>query len=392
MESLWKLAKSIEAARFDAEDTPQLMRCSSTSKEQSYRIDGVPIPVTKASLPNGHVIPLLKAMLTTACERNCHYCAFRAGRDTRRFSFSPDELASTFMQFYRLGIAKGLFLSTGILNGGIRAEDRLLDTIAILRRKHRFQGYIHIKIMPGAEKDQVYEAMLLADRVSVNLEAPGPEYLQKIAPRKDFQRELIQPILWMDEIRKTRSPQRAWKQRWPSSTTQFVVGPAGETDVDLLQLSASLFQTYHFSRTYFMAFTPIEGTPLETHPAEDPRRQQRLYQASFLLRDYGYHFEELPFLASGKLPIHEDPKIAAARTTLKDAPVGVNTADRECLLRVPGIGPRSAERILQERRRARIRDVSHLYKLGVSIQRAAPYIHFNGTRPSYQMALPGFGR
>jgi len=387
MESLQKFALLQEASEFDVEETPRLLRRGTGQKERCYRIDGVSIPITHASLPAGGTIPLLKAMMTSACERDCHYCAFRAGRNTPRYTFEPDELADVFIRFHQLGIAKGLFLSTGIINGGVQSESRLLDVVAILRRKKNFTGYIHIKIMPGAERDQVYQAMLLADRVSVNLEAPSAARLRAIAPRKDFEKELFQRLLWMDEIRRTQSPEKAWRGRWPSSTTQFVVGPAGESDIELLHASDRLFHDFQLSRTYFMAFRPQIDTPLENHPAEDPLRQVRLYQASFLLRDYGYQFEDLAFTDTGALPLHRDPKIVAAELLLQDQPVGINTAPRELLLRVPGIGPRSVERILRERRYGRIQDLSSLARLGVSTARAAPYLHFNGSRPSYQLPL-----
>ena len=390
METLEKLSQSTRSTSFDVEDSPRLLHDTKGAKEQLYSIDGFLIPVTQASLPGGGTIPLLKVMLNTSCERNCRYCAFRAGSNARRFSFTPDELAATFMRFHQLGIAKGLFLSTGIFNGGMRSENLLLETVEILRWKKQFRGYIHLKIMPGAEKEQVHQAMLLADRVSINLEAPSAERLQVIAPRKQFHQELFQPIQWMEEIRQTQTPEKAWNRRWPSSTTQFVVGPAGESDVELLQLSDLLFHQYRFSRTYFLAFKPVMGTPLESHPAENPIRQMRLYQAAYLLRDYGYQFEELPFLENGHLPLEGDPKRIAAQLEFGEQPISINTAPRSQLLRIPGIGPRSVERILKERRDARIGDLSNLRKMGVAIQRAAPFIHFEGTRPSYQLPFPDF--
>ena len=130
--------------------------------------------ITHAALPGGGTIPLLKTLLTSACERNCTYCPFRAGRNYRRVTFSPDEMAKAFMDMRRAGVAEGLFLSSGIIGGGVRAQDKLLDAVEILRRKHHFNGYVHLKIMPGAERDQVYRAMQLADRLSVNLEGPTP--------------------------------------------------------------------------------------------------------------------------------------------------------------------------------------------------------------------------
>lgn len=388
MNVLNKLALLQEASAFDMEDSPQLLRPTPGSKERSYHIDGVTIPVTRASLPNGNTIPLLKTMLSNRCDRNCHYCAFHAERKAPRYSFQPEELADVFMHFYELKIAKGLFLSTGIAGGSVQAESRMLEVLEILRIKKQFKGYIHIKIMPGAEREQIHQAMLLADRVSINLEAPNAARLKTIAPNKDFERELFTRLVWIDDIRRTESPEKAWKGQWPSSTTQFVVGPAHETDLELLSLAERLFLDFHFSRTYFMAFRPLPDTPLSEHPAENPLRQLRLYQSSFLMRDYGFRFEELPFTDNGSLPLHEDPKVAAARSMFANGPVSINRAPREVLLRIPGIGPRSAARILRERRHGRIRDVSSLRKMGVSITRAAPFVEFNGSRPSFQLPLP----
>ncbi|MCL4528609.1 MAG: hypothetical protein M1282_04270, partial [Chloroflexi bacterium] len=180
--------------------------------------------VHPAQLPNGQTIKLLKTLLTSACERDCFYCPFRAGRDFRRATFKPDEFANVFMELNRRGIAEGTFLSSGIAGGGIRTQDKLIDTAEILRNKLGFRGYIHLKIMPGAEKAQVERAMQLADRVSVNLEAPNTERLSRLAPHKQFLDELLQPLKWVEEIRKSVPSYKGWNGRWPSTTTQFVVG------------------------------------------------------------------------------------------------------------------------------------------------------------------------
>jgi len=150
----------------------------------------------------GQPVRLLKTMLTTACERNCHYCPFRSGRNYRRTTFKPDEMATTFMALHRKRAADGIFLSSGIIRGGIRTQDKLIDTIDILRNKHQFRGYVHLKVMPGAERDQVVRAMQLADRVSVNMEAPTVDHLRFLAPMKQLVDELLAPLRWADEIRR----------------------------------------------------------------------------------------------------------------------------------------------------------------------------------------------
>jgi len=337
--------------------------------------------IHNAVMPGGKRIALLKTMLTSACERNCAYCGFRQGRDFRRATFSPDELSRLFMQLHQRGIAEGIFLSSGITGGSPCTQDRLIATAEILRQRCDFRGYIHLKIMPGAERDQIRAAMRLADRVSVNLEAPNTERLARLAPLKVFAEELLQRLRWIEEIR------RETPDRWPSSTTQFVVGAAGESDVELLTTTEFLHRQVGLARAYFSRFTPVPDTPLEAHPPTPPLREHRLYQSSFLLRDYGFDVEELPFDGGGNLPLESDPKLAWARRHLVHAPVEVNTADRRDLLRVPGIGPTGAERVLRERRRGRLRDLSDLRKLGIVAQRAAPFVLLDGHRPAHQLSL-----
>jgi predicted DNA-binding helix-hairpin-helix protein len=340
-----------------------------------------------AILPNGQKIKLLKTLLSSACERDCYYCPFRAGRDMRRASFQPEEFARLFMMLATKGIAEGVFLSSGLIGGGIRTEDKLIDTADILRHKLGFRGYIHLKVMPGSERAQVERAMLLADRVSVNLEAPNDLRLRQLAPHKQFFEELLQPLKWMDEIRRTQPGFKAWKGRWPSSVTQFVAGGAGESDLELLASTDYLYRRLGLKRTYFSAFNPIPDTPLENQPPTLPVREHRLYQASFLLRDYGFEVEELPFEADGRLPIQTDPKLAWAQKNLIGQPVEVNRAERQQLMRIPGIGPKGADVILQARRQSRIREVSTLKKMGILAERAAPYLLLDGKRAAFQPAL-----
>ncbi|MCL4527856.1 MAG: radical SAM protein [Chloroflexi bacterium] len=282
-----------------------------------------------AQLPNGQNIKLLKTLLTSACERDCFYCPFRAGRDFRRATFKPEEFAGIFMELNRTGAAEGTFLSSGMTGGGVSTQDKLLDTAEILRKKHVFRGYIHLKIMPGAEKAQVERAMQLADRVSVNLEAPSTERLARLAPHKHFLDELLQPLKWVEEIRKTQPAYKGWNGRWPSTTTQFVVGGADESDLELLTTTAWLNKNVRLKRAYFSAFHPISDTPLENKTATDPLREHRLYQASFLLRDYGFDLEDLPFVDDGFLPLRTDPKLAWAQIYLTERPVEINRAEKK---------------------------------------------------------------
>jgi predicted DNA-binding helix-hairpin-helix protein len=340
-----------------------------------------------AAVPGGQRITLLKTLLTSACERDCFYCPFRARRNYRRATFKPEEMAMAFNQMFDARVAEGLFLSSGVAGGGVRTQDRLIATAEILRRKYNYKGYLHLKIMPGAERDQVWRAMQLADRISINLEAPNAERLVALAPHKVFSDELLRPLQWAEEIRKSEPAHLGWNGRWPSTVTQFVVGAAGESDLEILSTTAYLLKQLKLKRTYFSAFSPVADTPLENQAAENPWREHRLYQASFLIRDYQFDMEEMPFSPDGNLPLHVDPKLAWARTNLSDRPLELNHAERTELLRIPGIGPRGVETIIAARQRGHLRDMRDLEKLGIRAARAAPFVLLEGRRPPQQLTL-----
>jgi predicted DNA-binding helix-hairpin-helix protein len=350
-----------------------------------YNLEHIP-EITRAKKSAGE-IRLLKTVLTSACERNCNYCCFRAGRDFRRATLKPDEMAQVFHQMHISGIAEGLFLSSGVAGGGVCTQDRLIDTADILRQKYTYRGYLHLKIMPGAEKDQILRAMQLADRISINLEAPNPHRLEALAPRKTFLEELLQPLRWAAEIRLSLPSNLGFNRRWPSLATQFVVGSVGETDLELLQISEYLFQKLNLARVYYSHFTPVADTPFENLPPENPLRSLRLYQAGFLLRDYGYSMEEMDFTAGGNLLLNIDPKLAWARKHLLTAPLEVNTADRFQLLRVPGFGPKGVAAILKTRRQNPIKELGDLRRLGIKPDRALDFILLNGKHPVQQLRL-----
>ena len=377
MDAVAKLKLLGPATRFEPAEEVGFARRPSSHRQA----DDLAECIHHAVMSGGKRIALLKTLLTSACERDCRYCAFRQGRDFQRATFYPDELARLFMKLHQSGIAQGIFLSSAVAGGGPSTEDRLIDTAKILRHRYDFRGYIHLKVMPGAERDQIATAMGLADRVSVNLEAPNTKRLSSLAPHKTFNDELLQRLRWIEQIRRERPG------HWPSSTTQFVVGAGEESDVELLTTTAFLHQELGLARTYFMAFTPVAGTPLEDHPPTPPQREHRLYQASFLLRDYGFDAEDLPFDRDGNLPLTIDPKLAWARRSLTQAPVEVNTANRQELLRVPGIGPKGADRVLAARRQGKLRDLSDLGKLGIIPKRTAPFILLDGRRPPRQLSF-----
>jgi putative DNA modification/repair radical SAM protein len=335
-----------------------------------------------AVMPDGTKVNLLKVLLTNFCEKNCAYCANRIGRDTRRIHFGPDELARIFDQMQRRGLVKGMFLSSGICGSAQRTMDRMIDTVELVRNRYEFKGYVHLKLLPGATRDQVKRAGEIAQRVSVNLEAPTIERLNQIAPHKSRD-EVLTPMVWASEF--IQQGQGRWA---PSGqTTQFVVGAADECDREILTTASYLYKKLNLHRAYFSAFQPIPGTPLESHPYTPPWREHRLYQCDFLFRLYGFELDELIFDADGDLHREHDPKTTWAQAHPEFFPVEVNHASRQSLLRVPGIGPRSVTRIVRLRRENRFRTLRQLGQAGAVAQRAAPFILLDGKSPVHQLPL-----
>ncbi|HEY3992964.1 MAG TPA: radical SAM protein [Ktedonobacteraceae bacterium] len=377
-DTLMKLIQVGRATRFEpAGDQPQ-----SEGKRAPYQSHSLANCITNLSTPQGKM-PALKAMMTTACERNCFYCPFRAGRSkTRRVTFTPDELASGFDGLRRAGQVDGLFLSSGIIKGSITTQDKIIATAEIIRQRYQYKGYMHLKIMPGIEHEQLYRIMQLADRVSVNLEGPTEERLRALAPKKEFLRELLGMLQLAEQIRREHP-----EQRLARTVTQFVVGAVNDTDQELLTLSSQLYREAGLTRTYYSAFTPITQTPFENLTPTAPSREHRLYQASFLLRDYGWNVADLSF-EDGNLRQDVDPKRAWADQHLRAAPVELMTATREQLLRIPGIGLKGAEAITRARRLGQLTELEHLRRINIHApEQAAPYILLNGQRPLTQMSL-----
>jgi len=378
-DTMTKLALTSDATAFEpAGDQPQIER-----KRAPFQSHSLAECITNVATPRGKK-PILKTMITTACERNCHYCPFRAGRSkTKRVTFSPDELAGGFDTLQRAGQVEGMFLSSGIIRGSANTQNKIIATAELVRQKYDYQGYLHLKIMPGIEYDQLHHIMQLADRVSVNLEGPTQERLNALAPKKDFERELLSMLLLAEQIRRDHP-----YQKLAGTVTQFVVGAVGDTDRELLALSQRLYTQARLTRAYYSAFSPVAQTPFENLPPTDLLREFRLYQSSFLLRDYGWRSEDFAFLEGGNLPTEVDPKRAWAEQYLRQAPIEIMTASRKQLLRVPGIGPKGAEAIFQARRKGKLTDLAHLRKLNIAApERAAPYILLDGRRPPLQMTL-----
>lgn len=331
---------------------------------------GLPRWVYPAVRPDGKRILLMKVLMANACRNNCAYCLNRCGGKGRPTAFSPDELVRTFLDLRQQGLAEGLFLSSAVENDNTMS--RMLDAVEILRNRVGFNGYIHLKVLPGASFCQVERAVELANRVSVNLEAANAKYLGLLAPDKNFHDDLFVRMKWIHEcLGKRRGFARG-------HTTQFIVGATPESDREILETTTGLYKDLALERAYFSAFQPIAGTPLEDALPAPLLREHRLYQADFLLRQYRWRQEDFIFQPDGNLSLKEDPKYIWARNHPEQFPVEVNRAELEELLRVPGIGPRSARRILKLRSRGKIFTLQDLRTLGAVARRAAPFVLING--------------
>jgi predicted DNA-binding helix-hairpin-helix protein len=340
--------------------------------------------IYNAQQEGGGTSRLFKVLQTNACRHSCRYCFTSCAIKRRRTTFKPDELATTFVSLQREKRVDGLFLSSGIVPDANTTMEKMLATVERLRLKEGYTGYIHLKLIPGASFEYIERAVELADRVSLNLEAPNQARLADLAPDKEFAGSMWGRMAWAAELMK-RARQEG-RQAAKSLTTQFVVGAVGESDRELLETVQRAHRELGLWRAYFSAFHPIEKSPLADNPAEDPTRALRLYQSDFMLRDYGFRYDELPFDEQGLLPRDKTPKQAWAERNLSE-PVEINRATRQQLLRVPGIGPKSAEKILAARREARLRDLSQLKVLGVTTGWAAPYVLLDGRRSPEQLRL-----
>jgi predicted DNA-binding helix-hairpin-helix protein len=331
----------------------------------------------------GRRMPIVKTLMTSACEKDCFYCPTRRGRNRlRRETFKPEELASGVDQVHTKGLAEGLFLSSGIVGGGTRTMEKTIAAVEILRNRYAFRGYVHLKLMPGAEPAAIERALQLADRVSVNLEAPNSARLARLSSTKQFTEELLAPLKIAHKLIENDP-----RLRDKSMTTQLVVGAADESDREIVSTTFELYRQLHLARVYYSAFHPVIDTPLENHAPTPALRQARLYQSDFLLRNYGFTHDELVFDDRGNLPLDRDPKILWALGHPERYPIEVNNATREELYRIPGLGPKSVERILRERRDHKLTCLDDLARLGASDRRAAPFVTIEGKSPPRQLSL-----
>lgn len=345
-------------------------------------------PLNIRSLPNRGFgrTKLFRILLTNACAFSCDYCPMRAGREIARHSLGPDALAGVFLTAYRRGWVSGLFVTTGIPKNPRFAMDRLIDLVEILRLRQSYAGYLHAKAVSGAEPEQVDRLAELCDRVSYNLESACQATLDGVAPEKSYEHGLGLLARIRDHakelgLRRVKGDPRPPGHAAASGTTaQFVVGIGKESDRDFLTTSHGLWREGTLHHPHFAAFRPIENTPLENAPETPLLRENRLYQADHLLRQYSFEPEELVYGNDANLPLARDPKLAWALAHPDRFPVEASTADRETLLRVPGLGPKTVGRLLATRRGVVNLDPKGLRRLGVVASRAAGFLAWHGRR------------
>lgn len=336
---------------------------------------------------NGPRAKLLRILMTNACSFNCHYCPMRRDRDLPRALLKPDEMVRIFMEAVRRGWASGLFLTTGIPSRPKKVMDDLIEVLATLRERHHYRGYIHVKIIPGADDAQIERITSLATRVSVNLETPCSATLTPIAPEKTFETTLATLRRAQKQSATAQAEEREGRPRdalrpggVAGMTTQFVVGATADTDKSIIAKTTELYAAGGVHHTQFSAFRPIRETPMENVRATPAVREHRLYQADHLLRRYGFTRDEIVFDGQGNLPLSYDPKVAWALAQRDRFPLELNRATYSQLLRVPGLGPVVARRIVNERRNTAFRGLADLRKLGAVISRAAGFLTLNGKR------------
>ena len=333
--------------------------------------------VYRSRLPNGKFTNLMQVMYTDFCKMDCHFCPNSHWVPRKRYGFKPDELAKTLNELVERQTVEGLFLSSGVAGTGSKTTERMVKVVDIIRNKYKFNGYIHLKVMPGTEQHIVEAAHRLGSRLSVNLETTTVDHMNKLSKMKHYERDILAPMQWIDELK--RGPTRGAI----GQATQFVVGAADETDLDILNRISQLYADWELKRVYYAPFRPVRYTPLEEHPATPMQRTNRLYQLDWLKRVYKFSDNEikLGLDRGGFLPLELDPKQTIALENLDAFPIDINTANREQLLRTPGLGPISIQRILTNRRKAKINTWQQLTLMGVVRKRAWPFVTFPGHSP-----------
>jgi probable DNA metabolism protein len=374
-----KLALLADAAKYD-------VSCASSGSRRrnsgSRLGNAAPSGICHTYTEDGRCVSLLKLLFTNACIYDCAYCVNRAGNDIPRAAFTPTEIISLCIDFYRRNYIEGLFLSSGIAGSPNDTMERLVATVKGLRREG-FNGYIHLKCVPNASRRLVQAAGRHADRLSVNIELPSEASLRRLTREKSYPSILTPMETIRESIAETRAERRKHRRLPPfapaGQSTQLIIGASPESDHDILALANRLYRRLALKRVYYSAYVPVtSGTDRIGAVADPPlRRENRLYQADWLLRLYGFTIEELISAEAPFLDLSIDPKQAFALRHPERFPIDVNRADREQIMKVPGIGLTSAHRIAALRRGGRIR-FEHLKQLGVVVSRARPFIACDG--------------
>ena len=382
MDLMEKLTILSDAAKYDAACTSSGVR----RKFQPGKIGSTSSSIAgccHSFSADGRCVTLLKVLMTNSCVYDCKYCVNRRSNDTRRAAFTPRELAELTIGFYRRNYIEGLFLSSGVLRNADYTTEQMIRALRILRQEYGFNGYIHAKAIPGTSPELVQQLGLLADRMSVNIELPSQQSLQTLAPDKTREAILRPMGLIRDKVFESKQELVKYKHA-PSfapagQSTQLIVGATRDTDRHILHLTEALYRKYRLKRVFYSAYVPVvENSLLPALDTKPPLlREHRLYQADWLLRFYGFQASELLDEAHPDFNPQLDPKCSWAVSHLEQFPVEVMRADYETLLRVPGIGPTSAKRIVSARRTAHLR-FEDLKKLGVVVKRAQYFVLCDG--------------
>ena len=374
-----KLRILSDAAKYDAACTSSgVGRKGKEGFLGNSRVDGI----CHSFASDGRCISLLKILFTNQCIYDCHYCVNRRSNDTVRTSFTPEEVCRLTMEFYRRNYIEGLFLSSGVLDTPDYTMELLYQTLYRLRRIHRFNGYIHLKSIPGASQELVNEAGLYADRMSVNIEIPNEKSLQLLAPEKDFQ-SVFQPMRYIQQGVLQSAEERKRFRHAPrfvpaGQSTQMIVGATSESDRDILKVSSALYAQPTMKRVYYSGYISVNTYDKRLPALKQPPlvRENRLYQADWLLRFYQFKVEEIVDDSYPDLDLEIDPKLGWALRHPEQFPVDINRADYEMILRVPGIGVKSARFIVASRRFSKL-GFYELKKIGVVMKKAQYFITCN---------------
>lgn len=379
MDIIDKLKILADAAKYD-------VSCSSSGSKRANKAGGIgnsaPSGICHSWSDDGRCISLLKILQTNNCVYNCSYCVNRVSNDVPRASLTPDELCDLTMNFYRRNYIEGLFLSTAIFSNPDETMETLLRTVKKLRKEHRFNGYIHMKAIPGADNYLIEEAGKYVDRMSINIELPSNQGLKLLAPQKKKE-AIIKPMSYLASQITAKHEERKTSRYAPlfvpaGQTTQMIVGATPDHDIDILKLSENMYSQFRLKRVYYSAYIPVTKHPNLPAITKPPLiREHRLYQADWLLRFYGFKADELLDNNNPNFLEDYDPKTDWALRNLHFFPVEINKADYEKLLRVPGLGVKSARRIIAARRVSSL-DFDDLKRIGVVMKRAQYFITCKG--------------